>query len=71
MTKHNLYLPWCVVENWHGKLAIVDSRHDGETTTKGRVCNLPRGNIGPRGENDRGVYIANAICAAMNATVKD
>lgn len=60
--KANLYLPWKVVENWRGKLAIVDNRSNGQQEgNPGRVCNLPRG------RNDRGVEIAWAICHAMNA----
>ncbi len=62
---HKLYLPWRVVENWSGKLAIVDSRNDGKTTSSGRVCNLPKGKDG------RGKYIALMICAAMNSYVKE
>ena len=60
MTQHNLYLPWRVVENWHGKIAIVDNRNDNGTTTKGRVCNLPKG------KNGRGLFVAEMICKTMN-----
>ncbi len=58
--KHDLFLPWTVVQNWHGKIAIVDSRNDDNTTTKGRVCNLPQG------EEGRGLHIAKVICDAVN-----
>lgn len=58
----DLKLPWEVVKNWRGKIAIVDSTNNGKDVTSGRVCNLPRG------KDNRGEYIAHAICRAMNAT---
>ena len=58
---HKLYLPWRVVQNWHGKIAIVDARNNHEDITSGRVCNLPQGKDG------RGLAVAQAICNTMNA----
>lgn len=63
--KHQLYLPWRVVRNWHGKIAIVDARNNDGTTTTGRVCNLPQGDEG------RGVFIAQEICNEMNARMEE
>ena len=61
MAAHDLNLPWRVVRNWRGKITIVDQRNVGsDTTTQGRVCNLPEG------ENGRGLFIALRICEAMN-----
>lgn len=57
---HKLNLPWKVVENWRGKLAIVDSTNNDKDVTSGRVCNLPRG------KDDRGVFIAHEIVRTMN-----
>jgi hypothetical protein len=57
---HELNLPWRVVRNWHGKIAIVDSRNNDKTTTSGRVCNIPQG------ANGRGLWVAQRICAIMN-----
>ena len=64
-SKHKLYLPWRVVQNWRGKIAIVDSRNNGEDVSSGRVCNLPQG------EDGRGLYIAEMICSAMNNFVRE
>lgn len=61
MTAHDLNLPWHVVRNWRGKIVIVDRRNVGtDSTTKGRVCNLPEG------ENGRGLFVALRICDIMN-----
>jgi hypothetical protein len=60
MKKHELYLPWRVVQNWHGKIAIVDNRNNGEDVVSGRVCNLPQG------KNERGLFVADEICRIMN-----
>lgn len=57
---HKLNLPWQVVRNWHGKIAIVDARYNGKDTSTGRVCNLPQG------KDERGVFIAELICLTMN-----
>lgn len=65
MKQHKLNLPWRVVENWRGKLAIVDATNDGKSTDSGRICNLPRG------KDDRGVFIANEICRTMNIRLTD
>ncbi len=59
MPQH-LHLPWRVVQNWCGKIAIVDATNDGESTTSGRVCNVPQGKDG------RGLFIAQEICRTMN-----
>ena len=58
--KHEMNIPWRVVENWRGKLAIVDNRNNGEDVTSGRVCNLPSGKDG------RGRFIAEEICRLVN-----
>jgi len=60
----NLFTPWRVVENWRGKIAIVDANNNGEDTRTGRVCNLPQG------KNGRGLEVAQAICDAINAKHK-
>ena len=60
MIKHDLFLPWTVVQNHHGKIAIVDRCNNGKDVTSGRVCNLPQGKDG------RGLHIAKMICDAMN-----
>lgn len=62
--QHKLFLPWKVVESeYSGRLAIVDSRNNGDDIVSGRVCNLPKGKDG------RGKFVAEAICAAMNGNV--
>lgn len=53
--KHDLRTPWEVVENWQGKIAIVDATNNGRDVTSGRVLNLPRGRLG------RGRFIAEEI----------
>lgn len=64
MASHKLNLPWRVVQNWHGKIAIVDSTNNGEDVTSGRVCNLPQGKDG------RGLFIAEEICRTMNVRLR-
>jgi hypothetical protein len=61
---NELNLPWRVVQNWRGKIALVDATNNGEDTVSGRICNLPRG------KDDRGLRIAKAICDTMNAKVR-
>jgi hypothetical protein len=61
---HKLFLPWKVVHNWRGKIAIVDSRNNGQDTTSGRVCNIASGKDG------RGDFIANEIVRTMNARLE-
>ncbi len=56
-----LNIPWKVVQNYRGKIAIVDSTNNGKDITSGRVCNIPMG------KDERGIDIAHAICDAMNA----
>lgn len=60
MDKHELFLPWRIVQNYRGKIAIVDSRNNGKDVLSGRVLNLPQGTDG------RGLYIANLIVYEMN-----
>ena len=55
-----LFLPWKVVQNYRGRIVIVDSRNNGKDITSGRVCNLPQGDEG------HGRYIAEMICETMN-----
>lgn len=62
MSTRELYLPWKVVQNWHGKIAIVDNRNNGKDVLSGRVLNLPQGKDG------RGLFIAQLICNTMNRT---
>ncbi len=57
-----LFLPWRVVQNWRGKVAIVDARND-KGAFRGRVCNLP---LDRRPAMD-GVTLAQVICDTMNA----
>ena len=63
-SKSKLNLPWKVVQNWRGKIAIVDATNMDHTTTTGRICNLPQGKDG------RGLMIAEEICRAMNARLE-
>lgn len=52
--KNEHHLPWKIVVNWNGKLAIVDARNK-------RVCNLPQ-------DKGRGRRVAEAILWAMENT---
>lgn len=64
MAQHKLYLPWKVVQNYRGKLAVVDARNDGKDVTSGRVFNLPQGKDG------QGRFVAEEICRTMNARLR-
>jgi hypothetical protein len=59
--KSELNLPWKVVTNHTGKIAIVDCTNDGVSTTSGRVLNLAQG------KDSKGLRIAQHICNVVNA----
>lgn len=60
MSMIDLKTPWKVVENWRGKIAVVDATNNGKDVTSGRVFNLPRGKDG------RGRLVADEIVRLVN-----